>query len=92
MENKFANFFSHIARVIDRRIIMPITKFFVMIKDSIGKDSKRFEKFINRKSSLLFITLALSLAAFFIVDSRSTIMLETSAEVLYNQPVKIIYN
>lgn len=86
------NFFSHMARVIDKKIIVPITKFFVMIKDSLGKDSKRFEKLINKKSSLLFITLALSLGVFFVVDSRSTTMLETSAEVLYNQKVNVIYN
>lgn len=90
--NNIKNFFSHLGRIIDKKIIIPITKFFVMIKDYIGSDNKRFEKFINKKSSLLFVTLVLALAVFFVVDSKSIAMLETSAEVLYNQDVNVIYN
>lgn len=90
--NSLKKAFTFMARVIDKKIVIPVTKLFIYIKDNLNRDNKRIEKFINRKSSLLFITLILSLAIFVTVDSKSTIMLENSAEVLYNQKVTTIYN
>jgi hypothetical protein len=42
-----------LGRLIDRYIIVPITKLTVLIKDSVLKDSKKFEKIISKRSSLL---------------------------------------
>ncbi len=89
---KINNFINKIIYLIDKKVIIPITKFFVTIKENLNNDNKKFEKFINRKSSLLFITLILAISVFIAVDSKTIAMLETSAEVLYSQPVEIIYN
>ena len=59
---------------------------------ALSKNSKQFERVFNSKSSLLIITLILSIGLFIAVDSKSLEMIETSAEMLYNQPVVVQYN
>ena len=90
--NNIKNIFVKFGRLIDRYIIVPITKFAVKIKDALSKNSKQFERVFNSKSSLLIITLILSIGLFIAVDSKSLEMIETSAEMLYNQPVVVQYN
>jgi YbbR domain-containing protein len=82
----------NIVRFIDRKIIIPITRLLLVIRDNINSDSRRFEKLLSKKNSLLFISLIMSLSVFFVVDSKSVAMLETSAEILYNQKIDIQYN
>ena len=85
-------FFRAIYRLIDKFVIIPITKFFVMIMDKMGNRTDRFEKFVTRKDTLIFISLILSLLLFFYVDSESTAIITDSAEVLYDQKVEVTYN
>lgn len=84
--------FRAIYRVIDRFIIVPITKFMVMITDKFGNRTDRFEKWITRKNTLIFISLVLAVLLFLYVDSESTAIITDSAEVLYGQEVKVTYN
>ena len=90
--NKINNLFRKVLRFIDKKIITPITKFFVWLYEKITKGGKGFERLFSRKSSLIIISLILSVALFLYVDNKSTNILETSAEVLYNQKVNAIYN
>ena len=90
--NELKYLFLRIFSFIDKKIVLPITKLLVVVKKSINNDSKRFEKLATKKTSLLFISLVLALCVFFLVDSRSIAMIETSAEVLYNQKLDIQYN
>lgn len=86
----------HLFRILfiflDKNIIIPVTKFFLWFGEKTTKNSKSFEKLLSRKSSLILISLALSLFLFFFVDAKSIMLLETSAEVIYNQKVNAIYN
>lgn len=84
--------FANIFNFIDKYIIVPITKVAVIIKNYLTKDSKKIEKILNKKSSLLIISLIISVIVFIAVDTQSISMTETSAEVLYNQPVVVQYN
>lgn len=81
-----------IYRFFDRKIILPITKFFVALGKKLKKLSKPLETRINSKSSMIIISLLFALAAFFIVDSKSAILLEKDAEVIYNREVSALYN
>ena len=87
-----AAFFRAIYRIIDKFIIVPITKFIVMIMDKLGNRSDRFEKWIRRKNTLIFISLVLAIILFLYVDSESTAIITDSAEVLYGQKVNVTYN
>lgn len=81
-----------IFKFFDKHIIIPITKFFVFIGDKIKTTDKPLEMALTRKSSMIVISLVLAFIIFFIVDTKSTTLLETNAEVIYSRPVKATYN
>ena len=85
-------FFKGIYKFFDKHIIIPITRFFVFIGEKLKLTNKPFEMALTKKSSIIVISLILAIAAFFIVDTKSTTLLETNAEVIYNRPVKATYN
>lgn len=92
MNNKIKILFANLGRWIDKHVIVPITKLALLIKKNLTRDSKKLEKLLSRKTSLLVITLVLAIAIFITVDSETIAMIETSAEILYNQPVEVQYN
>lgn len=90
--NIIATFFQNIYAIIDKIIIIPITKLVVLISDKLGNRSNRFEKWIRKKNTLIFISLLLAILLFLYVDSESTTIITDSAEVLYGQKVNVTYN
>ena len=89
---KIKAFFRLIIRKIDKKIIVPITKFVLMIGEKTGKNSKSFERWLTRKNTLVFLSLLLALLLFFLVDNQSLVLVESSAEVLEGQKVVAEYN
>lgn len=79
-------------KFIDKKIVLPITKFFVAISKKFKINGRNFEKIITKKPGLIIVSLLVALAAFFVADTRSTSLIETSAEVLYDQPISATYN
>lgn len=79
-------------KFIDKFIIIPITKFLVMVMEKFGNRSDRFEKFMTRKDTLIFVSLILAVMLFIYVDSESSTIITDSAEVLYGQKVEVTYN
>ena len=47
---------------------------------------------ITKKPGLIIVSLLVAIAAFFVADTKSTSLIETSAEVLYDQPISATYN
>lgn len=84
--------FRKIYKWIDRRIVTPITKFILLITDKLSGRTGKFERWVTRKSTLVFISLILALAVFMYVDNESNILIDSSAEVLYDQDVEVTYN
>jgi len=85
-------FFKNIIKLIDKSIVVPITKFFLMISEKFNKKTGSLEKWLVRKNTMVFISLLIALIFFFYVDSRSTVLIDSSAEVLRNQKVEATYN
>lgn len=85
-------FLRAIYKLIDKYIIVPITKIILLINDRLGNRTDRFEKWITRKNTLILISLVLAIMLFLYVDSESTAIITNSAEVLYGQKVEITYN
>jgi len=81
-----------IAAFIDKFIVTPITKIALFIGEKADKNTGKFERWLNKRNTLVFISLILSLALFFYVDSSSSTMIDSSAEVLRNQLVEATYN
>jgi len=81
-----------IIKLIDKKIVTPITKFILLISDKMGNRTDKFERWLVKKNTLIFISLIIALVAFFNIDKRTTSLLDSYAEVLYNQKVEAIYN
>lgn len=79
-------------KFIDKKIIIPITKFFVFIGEKIKITDKPIEKALTKKSSMIILSLVLSIAIFLVVDRQNTTLLEKNAEVIYNRPLTASYN
>lgn len=90
--NKIRKALRSIIKFFDKKLITPITKFFLWFTETTKTKGKNFEKILSMKSSLVIISLLISVFIFFYVDTKSTTILETSAEVLYKQKVNAIYN
>lgn len=85
-------FIKAIIRLIDKKIITPITKFILLITDKMSKRTDRFERWLVKKNTLIFISLLIAIAAFFAIDNKSLSLVDSYAEVLYDQKVEAIYN
>ena len=81
-----------IYKIIDKIIIVPITKLFLFISDKVGNRTDRFEKWITRKNTLVFISLVLAVMLFLYVDNESIAIITNNAEVLRGQKVEVTYN
>ena len=92
MKNLIKKIFGFIWHFIDKFIVTPITKLIMKINEVLDKNGKHLEKWITKKNTLIFISLFLSLIVFFMVDNKTIELSETSAEVIYNQPITYIYN
>lgn len=89
---KVKKFFRIIGNIIDKCIVTPITKFALFIGEKTDKQAGKFEKWLNKRNTLVFISLLISVLLFFYVDSRANTVIDSSAEVLRNQIVEATYN
>ena len=86
------NFFRNIWHIIDKKIIVPVTKLVVKVTNYFDVSGKKFEKWLSSSNVLLFVSLFLAFAFFVGIDQKIIQYSENSAEVLKNQPVTVIYN
>ena len=85
-------FIRAIIRLIDKKIVTPITKFILFLGNKMGRRTDRFERWLVKKNTLIFISLIVAMVAFFTIDKKTTSLVDSYAEVLYNQKVEAIYN
>lgn len=85
-------FIKAIIKLIDKKIITPITKLILLVTDKMGRRTDRFERWLVKKNTLILISLIIAISAFFGIDRRTTSLVDSYAEVLYNQKVEAIYN
>lgn len=84
--------FRIIARIIDKIIVTPITKFGLFISEKFDKGAGKFEKWISKRNTMIFVSLLLALLFFFYVDNQASTIIDSAAEVLENQTVEATYN
>ena len=81
-----------VLKIFDKILITPIMKIFIKFSDFFTKNNKSIEKIFNNKQALVIISLLLAFLCFYIIDKNSNVIVDNSAEILYSQPVKAIYN
>ena len=85
-------FFLGIWKIIDKIIVMPITKIIYKITSKFSDSGKKFENWLSSTNTLLFISLVLALFIFFMIDQKKIIFKDNNAKVLKDQEIKVIYN
>lgn len=88
----FRNLFRVISSFIDKFIVTPITKFALFIGEKTSRGAGKFEKWLNKRNTLVFVSLLVSLLVFFYVDNQASTVIDSAAEVLHNQAVDVTYN
>ena len=76
----------------DKWLITPITKLLLLVGNTIKNNGREIEKFINKKQTLIVLSLIFAFGVFFWVDQNSDTIINKSAQVLYSQPVVAEYN
>lgn len=90
--NKKIGFFGKIARFIDRKIVVPVTKVFMKIGNVFSNSNKALENFLSKSNTLLFVSLLLAILIFIFIDKKMTLFTNTSAEVLKGREVNVKYD
>lgn len=85
-------FFKLIFDSFDKYIIMPITRLIFKISQALGKPNKKFETWLSKSTTLLFVSLFLSIGIFIMVDRKIITFSSQSAEVLKEQNINVKYN
>ena len=91
-KNPIKSILKTIVKFLDKIIITPITRLILSITKYFGDSGKNLEKFLSKSNNLLFISLALAVITFIVIDQKIIYYSESSAEVLTNQAVKAVYN
>ena len=89
---KICLFIGKIIKLIDKIIVTPIMKLFLLIRDFFSKNNKTIEKIMSNKQSLVIISLILAFIFFYVVDRSSSNLVNNSADIIYNQQVQANYN
>lgn len=89
---KLRKFLRAIIHFIDKRIVVPITKVLLRTTGHFDKSGRRFENWLSKTNTLLFISLFLAVAVFIMIDQKILIFTDNSALVLKDQPVNVTYN
>ncbi len=89
---KISNIIKRILLFFDKWLITPITKGILSFTDFTKNNGRELEKFLNKKQTLIILSLIFAFAIFFVVDQNSNTIINKQAEVLYNRPVIAEYN
>ena len=88
---KITNFFKLIFNFFDRYIIMPITRLIFRITKKLNVPNKKFESWLSKQTTLLFLSLFISVAIFVVVDQKIINFSSQTAEVFKEQPINVLY-
>ncbi|MDD2391756.1 MAG: CdaR family protein [Bacilli bacterium] len=84
--------FINIRKIIEKTIVIPITKLILGITNKITNSSKTIENWLSKTNTLLFVSLFIALLLFVVIDRKIITYAQSSAEVLKSQPVTAIFN
>ncbi len=90
--SKLGKFFKKCYQILDEKFVTPISRAIYFLFEKFKNNPIHLEKFLNRPIVLVYISLALAITVFILVDSQVITLVETEAEILANEPVTVIYN
>lgn len=94
--NKLFKIIKHIFgffyKIIDKLIIVPISRTIYRISELLKNNSGKFERILNRPNIMIYISLFLAIIMFLLIDGKAISLISEEAEILTGQTVKVIYN
>lgn len=90
--NKLNKFFKKVFKFFDRFVIMPITRLIYRITKKMNVPNKKFETWLSKSTTLLFLSLFIAVGIFVVVDQKIINFSSQNAEVFKQQKVNVIYN
>lgn len=87
-----SKFFRKIYNFIDKYIVLPISRLIYYIFKKVKNSRGWLDKLLNKKNFLIYLSLALALILFLLVDRKVINFVESEAEVISNVPVLVKYN
>lgn len=88
----FIAFFKGIYNIIDKLIVIPVSRVIYRISEISKNNSGRFEKILNRPNILIYVSLFSAITIFLLIDTKAINLVTEEAEIISGQPIKIIYN
>lgn len=88
----FILLFKGIYKIIDKLIVTPISRLIYKINEITRDNSGKLEKILNRPNVLIYASLVCAIGVFLLVDTKVINLTESEAEIINDQPVKVIYN
>ncbi len=85
-------FFKAIYNVIDKLLVLPISRFIYFFKKNLNKSRGSIDKYLNNPKFLLYLSLVLAIGCFLAIDFKVINLVESQAEVISNVAVKVQYN
>ncbi len=89
---KIINIFKSISEFFNKIIVIPISKLIYKISNKFDKNGKIFENFLSKNNTLLFISLAMAILIFVVIDQKIVTYSESSAEVLTAKTINVLYD
>ena len=86
------NVLAYIRKAFDRVLFIPIGKVVYYVRTGISKPSKVIEKWLSRTNTLLFISLAMAITVFIVIDQKKIGYSTSSAEVITSKQVNVMYD
>lgn len=88
----FVAIFKFIYNIIDKLIVIPISRMIYRINELSRNNSGKLEKLLNRPNVLIYVSLFCAIALFVLIDTKAINLVTDEAEILSDQPVNVIYN
>lgn len=88
----FTAFFKGVYKLIDKLIVIPISRIIYRISELGRNNSGKFERILNRPNVLIYVSLFCAIALFILIDTKAVNLVTDEAEILPEQPVNVIYN
>ena len=92
MKKRNSNILVRFIKLIDKYIVIPITRLILKITSKIDKSNHRLESILAKQTTLLFLSLALAIVLFIFVDRKIIVFNNNSAEMFRDQKVEVLYN
>ena len=84
--------FRGIYKIIDKLLIVPISRTVYYFNKKIKKGQGKLDRLLNKPHFLVYLSLAIAVILFLLIDSKVISLVENEAEVITNIPVIVKYN